>query len=429
MWSLIRSNQRKSVLLIFLLLALFLAFGWAIGNIFAPGPAAHTPQPIYTNVESVGAPPAAPHSFMPPASMIGIVIALAVWVVLLLVAFSGGEDILLAQAGATEVDKRQAARLLNIVEEMQIAAGLKTMPRVFIVNSPVPNAFAVGRTPERAAITVTTGLLARLNRDELQGVIAHEMSHIVNRDTMFMTLAGITVGALVLIADSMRYVRFSSYGGKSDSKDSGQLGAILMVISILLIILAPILAQLLYFACSRRREYLADACGAQFTRYPEGLASALEKISGAQVAEEQHSRVLAPMYIVNPLAASGESGSVLSTHPPTSERIKILRGMGRSASFAAYEEAYKQQHGGSGVFKPREAAAFAQSDAGIPAREASADSSEFHPASAQREAKQVMQESVGFDIINCTCGLRMKLPPGFDAPAVRCPRCGAIHAR
>jgi heat shock protein HtpX len=120
---------------------------------------------------------------------------------------------------------------------------------------------------------------------------------------------------------------------------------------------------------------------------------------------------------------------LLSTHPPTEERIKILRGMGRSASLAAYEESYKQTHGGSGVFKPREVSAFAQSDAGVTARDASSDSADFQAASAQREAKQTLQSAVGFDVITCTCGLRMKLPPGFNAPAVKCPRCGAIHAR
>ena len=330
MWSLIRSNQRKSAVLIFLMLVLLVAFGWAIGFLLFQGHnAAHPhPQPFDTmNVESAGAVPVV-HNFVPPASLFGIAIALVVWLVMLGVAFSSGEDILLAQAGATEVTGGQAARLVNIVEEMQLASGNKFMPRVFIINSPVPNAFAVGRTPERGCIAVSSGLMARLNRDELQGVIAHEMSHIVNRDTMFMTLAGVTVGALVLIADSMRYVRFSNYGGdRRDSKDGGQGQAIMMVVSILLIILAPILAQLLYFACSRRREYLADACGAQFTRYPEGLASALEKIEGGQVAEEQHSRVLTPMYIVSPLAASGESASLFSTHPPTEERIKRLEEM------------------------------------------------------------------------------------------------------
>lgn len=426
MWSLIRSNQRKSAMLIFLMLGLLIAFGWAIGFLAFPQHAPHLPPIDMMNVESAG-PVRTAHSFTPPASMLGIVIAVVVWVIMVGVAYSSGEDILLAQAGATEVTKRDAARLINIVEEMQIAAGLPAMPRVFVINSPVPNAFAVGRTPERACIAVTTGLMSRLNRDELQGVIAHETAHIVNRDTMFMTLAGVTVGAIVLIADSMRYVRFSSYGGRS-SKDSGGGQAIIMVIAILLMILAPILAQLLYFACSRRREYLADACGAQFTRYPEGLASALAKISRAQVETEKNSRVLAPMYIVSPLAASGSGGSLWSTHPPADERIAILRGMGGSASLAAYETAFNRTKGGH-VFKPGEAAAFAQGDAGIPAREASADAAAFAPAAAQREAKQILQSAAGMDVINCSCGLRMKLPPNFPNRTITCPRCGAVHQR
>lgn len=423
MWALIRSNRRKSTALLFLLLALLVAFGWAAGYVVFP-PAA-PPPPDLVEVESA-VPVVSSRGFVPPASTIGIGIAASVWLILLAVAFAGGEAILLAQAGASEVTKREHPRLVNIVEEMQLASGLKAMPRVFIVNSPVPNAFAVGRTPERAAVAVTTGLLARLNRDELQGVVAHEMAHIANRDTMFMTLAGVTVGALLMMADAMRHVRFSSYGGRR-SKDGGQLQVILMIVSLLLIILAPLLAQMLYFACSRRREYLADACGAQFTRYPEGLASALEKIARGQVAGEEHSRVLAPMYIVSPLAAHGASG-LFSTHPPAEERIAILRGMGRSASLAAYEAAYKKTHGGTGVFRPGEAAAFAGDAPDLPVREALADPP---PAGASplREAKTALHAAAGLDVIDCACGLRMKLPPGFAAPAVRCPRCGSVHPR
>lgn len=383
--------------MIVLLAALLVAVGWAIGYFVAP-----------------------------QAWPLGVVFALIIWGVLLFVSFSSGEDILLAQAGAVEVTKRESPRLVNIVEEMQLASGAKVMPRVFIVNSPVPNAFAVGRNPQRAAVTVTTGLLARLNRDELQGVIAHEMSHIVNRDTMFMTLAGVTVGALVMIADSMRYVRFSSYGGRR-SKDGGQAQAILMILALLLIVLSPVLAQMLYFACSRRREYLADACGAQFTRYPEGLASALEKISRAQIPEEQHSRVLAPMYIVSPLAASGGSAGLFSTHPATEERIRILRGMGRSASVAAYEESFRQAHGGTGVFRPGEMSGFVADE--TPVRDASPDDSAFQTAPALRDAKSSLHVAGGLEVIDCPCGLRMKLPPGFDAPAVECPRCGVVHHR
>jgi heat shock protein HtpX len=193
----------------------------------------------------------------------------------------------------------------------------------------VPNAFAVGLKPERACVAVTTGLLERLSRDELQGVIAHELGHISNRDTLFMTLAGVTLGAIVLLADMGMRMMFWGGGGRrrsssSSGKNGGAAMAILMIAALVLAILAPLIARLLYFACSRQREYLADASSAQYTRLPSALASALQKISTQQEAKKiPVNRVVSPMYIINPLAAAG-SASVFGTHPPTQERIKRL---------------------------------------------------------------------------------------------------------
>lgn len=416
MHELIRSNQRKSAALILLLLALLVGLGWAVG--FLLSPPATTPM-VLPDVERAA--PVHSGGFLPPYSLFGVGLAIVIWSVLLGVAFAGGEQLLLAQAGAKEVTKREAPRLVNLVEEMQLASGLRAMPRIYLINSPVPNAFAVGRTPERAAVAVTTGLMAKLNRDELQGVIAHEMAHIANRDTLFMTLAGVTVGAIVMVADLMRHTRFAAYGGRRD-RDSGQGQAVLLVLSLLLMVLAPILAQMLYFACSRRREYLADACGAKFTRYPEGLASALEKISRGQVAEEEHSRVLAPMYIVSPLAGHGAAG-LFGTHPPIEDRVRILRSMGGGASLAAYQQAYAQQHGGAHAFR-----VLPGDDAGLPVRSALVGDEAAEHLSGLREAKHSLHAVGGLRVIDCTCGLRMKLPPGFTPPTVTCPRCRTVHA-
>ena len=185
---------------------------------------------------------------------------------------------MLSVSNAKEVTPEVHQQLFNIVEEMKIASNLPKMPKIFIINDAAPNAFATGTKPENSAITVTAGLLAKLNRDELQGVIAHEMSHIANRDILVMTFAGIMLGCIVLISEvflkglwfsggsSARYRSKSSSGG-------GQAQLVMMIAAIILAILAPIAAQLLYFAISRRREYLADANGARLTRYPEGLAS------------------------------------------------------------------------------------------------------------------------------------------------------------
>ncbi len=381
MWDLIRANQRRSGVLIVALGMLLGLLGAAIGYTLDP-------------------------SFAP----VGVVGALAIWGVLLLTSLAGGESLLLGQAGAREVDHNQAPQLFNVVEEMQIASGLSATPRVFIIDNPVPNAFAVGLNEKRAAVAVTTGLMARLNRDELQGVIAHEIAHIRNRDTLFMTLAGVTLGAVVMLADMyFRGLRYGSYRGRRSSNDSNQAAAIMAVIAVLLAILAPLLAQLLYFACSRQREYLADACGAQFTRYPEGLASALEKVAGQQAPAAEVSRVLAPMYIAPPSQAM----SLMSTHPPMEKRVNILRGMSGDSSLAAYEKAYRAMGGGKkALFRDTLSNV-------VPARAPTVATSE-----GWRSAKNTLHNLNDMRILDCTCGLRIKLPPGFANPSLNCPRCG-----
>jgi len=302
MWEAVAANKRRSAWLIFILALLLAGMGGALGLLFG------------------GAPETAAY---------GVFIGLVVWGVMLLINMMGGESVLLASASAREVSHEDAPQLYNIVEEMRLAAALPAMPRVFIIETPVPNAFAVGLKPERACVAVTRGLLERLTRDELQGVIAHELGHISNRDTLFMTLAGVTLGAIVLLADFG--IRSLLWGGgrrrSSGNRNGGAAMAVIMIVAIVLAILAPILARLLYFACSRQREYLADASAAQFTRYPAGLANALRKIAMQQDPKQiPVNRVVAPMYAVNPLAAAG-SASLFGTHPPTEERIRRLMEM------------------------------------------------------------------------------------------------------
>ena len=300
MWEAISANRRRSALLIASLAALLAIMGMAIGFLMGG-----RPQTAY----------------------FGAFVGICIWGVLLLVNLMGGESVLLSSANAREVAHDEAPQLYNVVEEMRIAAALPAMPRVFIIDTPVPNAFAVGLNPERACVAVTAGLLERLSRDELQGVIAHELGHVSNRDTLFMTLAGVTLGAIVLLADAGMRMMFWGGGGRRRSPSSGKGGggaAILMIAALVLAILAPLVARLLYFACSRQREYLADASAAQYTRYPAGLANALRKIALQQDPKKiPVNRVVAPMYAINPLAAAG-SFSVFGTHPPTEERIRRL---------------------------------------------------------------------------------------------------------
>ena len=322
MWEQVRSNQRRSAFVIATMGVLLVALGSALGYALVG--------------ETSGA-------------FAGSVVAFVTWLVMWLIAVRRGDDILLQMAGAREIEHADHPVLFNVVEEMAIAAQLGSVPRVFVVDDPSPNAFAAGRDPEKAAVAVTTGLLTILDRDELQGVVAHELGHIKNRDVALITTAGVMMGSIILLAElGARMMRVS--GGQRGSRSSrgGENGGqvIVLIVALVFILLSPILVQLIYFALSRRREYLADASGAMFSRYPEGLARALEKLGGASQPLSDTSRVTAPMYIVAPLrAARGVRASLLATHPPLEERVRVLRAMSGGADFRAYDEAYRAVRG------------------------------------------------------------------------------------
>jgi heat shock protein HtpX len=267
-------------------------------------------------------------------------------------------------------------------------------------------------------VAVTTGLLSRLNRDELQGVIAHEIGHISNLDCRFMVLAGVVVGAIVLLSDMfLRGLRHARFGGRS-SRGGGQAQLILFIVAIVLAILAPIFARLMYFACSRKREYLADASSARFTRYPEGLASALEKVETAAVGAADVNRVVAPMYIVNPLQARGAFG-LMSTHPSTGDRIRILRSMAGGVSYAQYEKAYREIRKGAGIL----GASALTDQADVAVRPPSAENEPLM-AERRREAMDTVHRLNGYRFAQCACGTRMKLPPVYKETEITCPSCG-----
>jgi len=261
--------------------------------------------------------------------IVGLILAGLVFGALFLISFFSGQSVVTSMAGAREVSKQQEPFLYNTVEALSIAAG-KPMPKVYIIETEVPNAFAAGRNPQNAIIAVTRGLMNRLNRQELEGVIAHEMAHINNYDVLLATVAIVLAGTIVFVSVIARNMVFFGGMGRGGRK-SGQGQLIAIAALIILAILAPIFAQLLKFAISRQREYLADATAADFTGYPEGLASALEKITEQQVKKSPiDNSALNGLYIVNPAlgARSGNRASVLfSTHPPAEERIKRLRAM------------------------------------------------------------------------------------------------------
>ncbi len=235
------------------------------------------------------------------------------------------DKVALAMSGAKPAPDAEFPDLHNIVENLAITAGLPK-PRVYIINDAAPNAFATGRNKDHAAVAVTTGLLAGLNRAELEGVLAHELAHIGNRDILVATVAVILAGFVAILSDI--FLRGHLFGGRNRNNNSRGGGA-LAIIGLVLIVLAPIFATLIRLAISRRREYLADASGALLTRYPEGLASALEKIGAHPAPLARASDATAHLFISNPFGARAARGlhHLFLTHPPLVERIKLLREM------------------------------------------------------------------------------------------------------
>ncbi len=237
------------------------------------------------------------------------------------------DKLVIATTGAKELKDAEAPDLHNIVENLAITAGLPK-PRIYIVQTAQPNAFATGRNPEHAIVAVTTGLLERMNRTELEGILAHEMSHIGNRDMLVSTVAVVLVGVIQLLADM--FIRRMWWSG-SDHERGGQAQLVFIIIGIALSLIAPLIATLMQLAVSRRREYLADASGALLTRYPEGLASALEKLAQDHTPMAQANHATAHLWLDDPYQGKEKKTSWLTkmfmTHPPIEDRVRILRGM------------------------------------------------------------------------------------------------------
>ena len=357
----------------------------------------------------------------------GLVIAILIWAILSLVAYFQGDSILLSMSRAKKIKRDDHPRLYNVVEEMKIASGLEKMPDIYIIDDPALNAFATGRDPNRASVAITSGLLQKLNRDELQGVIGHEISHIKNRDVLLMAMCGVLLGTIVLLAwYGGRFLIFGGAGSRRSSSSGGGGGAtiIILVVALVFMILAPIFAQLIYFAISRKREYLADASSALYTRYPEGLASALEKLGASTGQLKSANKATAPMYIINPFRKKGMKASDLSsTHPPISERIRILRAMA-GASFDDYDQAYRQVHRGEGIIP---AASIAAETVPIATTKLEGEAGEPNEIQRARETSDVMWRLSNYTTITCDCGAKLRVPPKFKEPRIKCPHCGKTH--
>jgi heat shock protein HtpX len=296
MWEQISSNRVKSTLLVVFFVAFVIFIGWVFGKTTVWGPAA----PIL-------------------AAVVAGVMAFA--------GYYNSDKIVLSISRARPATKQEFPYLHNTVEGLAIAAGLP-VPKLYVIDDTAPNAFATGRNPEHSAIAVTTGLLQKLNRAELEGVIAHEMAHIADYDTLLMTLTVVMVGTVALVSDWTMRSFFWGGGRRRRDTGGGQAGAILLLVALALAILSPIIAQLIRLAISRRREFLADANSARLTRYPEGLASALEKLTLDREPLEAANKATAHLYIVNPLKdVGGTINGLFSTHPPIEKRIAALRAM------------------------------------------------------------------------------------------------------
>jgi len=314
MYEQIARNKRRTFVMLAVFVLLIAAVAVALGFIFKAGVA-----------------------IVPIAIVIAIAMA---WT-----SYFASDRIALAASRAKPADGPEYARYHNLVEGLCIAAGLPK-PRLYVVDDPAPNAFATGRNPKHAAVAVTTGLLEKMNRVELEGVLAHELSHVRNYDILVTTIAVTAVGAIALMADlGLRFMWFGGREGRRDNNDGG-IGVILAILSLALLILAPFVAQLMQFAMSRRRELLADASGVQLTRYPPGLISALKKLQDDQSVVHHATRATAQMWIESPLErdrqaeraqARGEAtggpkkgtwlNRAFDTHPPLEERIAALEAM------------------------------------------------------------------------------------------------------
>ncbi|HEV8516879.1 MAG TPA: M48 family metallopeptidase [Candidatus Limnocylindrales bacterium] len=299
----VAANRRNSLLLVFLIAALLALLGFTIG---------------YGLTGELG------------GGLFAIVGALIFAGALSAGSYLSGDSLVLAASQAREVTEADAPRLLDVVREIAIAANIP-MPRVYVIDDSAPNAFATGRDPGHASIAITTGLLEKLDREELQGVIGHELSHVHNLDIRFTLLVAVLVGSIALLADFFLRFTFWGGGGRSSSRDRGGGGGlqlIVLVIAIVLAILAPLFAQLVQLAVSRQREYLADASSVELTRNPYGLQRALAKIAADKEVLEVANRATQHLYIVNPIKKfEARSAGLLSTHPPIIDRINRLRSL------------------------------------------------------------------------------------------------------
>ncbi|PIT87653.1 MAG: zinc metalloprotease HtpX [Candidatus Magasanikbacteria bacterium CG10_big_fil_rev_8_21_14_0_10_40_10] len=292
MYNQIDSNKRKSIILMMIFIAIIIGLGYIFDQVWNTG-----------------------------GTYLGVWIAIIVSLSMTALSYFTGDKIALSATGARPITKEENGYVYRLVENLSITAGLP-MPKIYIIEDSAINAFATGRKPEMASIAVTRGAIDKLENEELEGVLAHELSHVKNYDIRFMTMVAVLVGAIVLLSDI--FIRGGLFGGHGHGRKGS--GGILIIVGIVLAILSPLIAEMIKMAISRKREYLADADGSLLTRYPEGLARALEKINQQSQPMQSASKATAHLFFANPFSGKKIS-SLFSTHPPIEDRVKQLRGM------------------------------------------------------------------------------------------------------
>jgi len=326
MYELIRQNKRKSWFVFFGMGLLLLSLGGLIG--------------LLVQQSEMGV-------------ITGVVIASCLWAILAAVAMTNGANVIMQGMNAQEVTADEDVVLHNVVEELSQVSGVP-MPKIYVINTPALNAFAAGIKPQKSIVAITRGLREKLTRQEMQAVMAHEMSHIYNRDVMYMTFASVMLCAIVIISNLlMRSFVWGSLGSSrksNDSKGGNGIGQLIIIVAVILLaILAPLFAQLFYFSLSRKREYLADTVAVNFTRDPDSLANALVKISAS--TEKFDPGKMAAAMCINKPQLKAQKDSLFSTHPPIQKRIDILRAMSMGTDYESYRAAYQQVMGKDDLMK------------------------------------------------------------------------------
>ena len=409
MWFIIEQNKRKTAIFLVILTLFFLFFGAALGFSFS--------SDMYNGTYY--------------GTSIGLLVGFISFIGIIFYTKFNASKFFLSQAGAVPVEKDDLPVLFNVVEEMSIAASLGFIPKIYVINSEIPNAFSVGVNEKNASVAVTVGLLSNLNRDELQGVIAHEIAHIKNLDSLYLMYAGVIFGAVVCVSDAI--IRGFA---RSRNRKGGGAG---LLIALILALISPILVKLLYLTISRKREYLADACACQYTRYPTGLASALNKISNFSFSGDKNAvikdekmnsgQVVSCMYIHNFLQKEKPNffDELFSTHPSTRKRIEVLKQMGAS-DIEEYNKVYRAVVSDKALINNKNL--IKMNIESIPIVAPLVEQTETKEETRiirQRKAKDGLKKAMNYKVIHCDCDTKLKIPPELQISEITCPNCNKVH--